>query len=278
MLTMEVESITPKKAKEYMRKNINNPRGKHLSRSHVKELADDMAAGLWQLNAEAIVFDEDGFLKNGQHRLAAVILSGVTIETVVIRGVSRDVDIYDITLRRTINQMIKATDDRDSNPSIAAAGSIIVNAFKYQHGAGFRKEYIDKHYSEFERAYRVTCYGGSSGNPKSKCAPCIAASYLALRTESIPSYELELFFRIFNAKNNYLSDGYDPSAAVTARRMFDERGISSGYQIQKEKLEITVMALQDFHAETHREENYKIAEPFHFQEWLDDIRKKDGLE
>ena len=280
MLEMSVEKITPKKAREYMRKNVNNPRGANsLSRSHVRELADDMKAGLWQLNAEPIVFDEDGFLKNGQHRLAAIILSDTTVEMVVIRGVGRDVDIYDVTLRRTLNQMLKAQGNTESNTAITSAASLIVNDFKPSRGKGIQKEYANAHFNEFERAYRVTCLGGGTGgNSKSKCGPCIAASYLALRTESIPSYELEVFFRIFNSPNNYLSDGYDASAPIVARRMFDERHQANGYLIWKEKLEIIVMALQDFHNEVHRDENYKIAEPFHFQEWMDYIRRKDGLD
>lgn len=279
MLEMVVEKIGPKKAKEYMKKNVNNPRGTNsLSRSHVERLADDMKAGLWQNNGEAIVFDEDGFLKNGQHRLAAIIKSGVTIEVAVIRGVGRDVTIWDDTFRRTLNQMVKAEDHETCNSTITSAGSLIVNNFGETRGSGVRKQYINAHYNDFERAYRITCYGGNNGSPKSKCAPCVAATYLALRTENIPVYELELFYRIFNNKNNYQSDGYDASPALTARRMFDERQHSTGYQIQKEKLEIIVMALQDFHDEMHREENYKIAEPFHFQEWMDEIRGKDGLD
>ena len=38
------------------------------------------------------------------------------------------------------------------------------------------------------------------------------------------------------------------------------------------------MGLLDFHNENHREEHYKIAEPFHFQEWMSEVRRKDGLE
>ena len=277
MLEMTVEKINPKKSKEYLKKNINNPRGSNsLNRAHVKKLADDMKAGLWQLNAEPIVFDEDGFLKNGQHRLAAVILSGVTIEVVVIRGVSRDVDIYDAQLKRTLNQMLKAKGFTESNSTISAAGSMVVNNFGTPRGTGICQDYISSHTADFDRAYRITCYGGK-GAAKSKCAPCVTASYLAIRTESIPSYELELFFRIFNNPNNFLSDGYDPSPALIARKMFDERHFSNGYQIQREKLEIIVMALQDFHEEVHREENYKISEPFHYSEWMNIIRKEDGL-
>ena len=282
MLELTVEKVTPKKATEYLKNNVSNPRGKSsLSKKVVKQYAEDMSAGLWQLNGEAIMFDEDGFLKNGQHRLAAIILSGKTIDMCVIRGVPNDVDIYDVGWKRTISQMVNSGSEVgfECNTTIAAAASIIVNDFKPSKGPGRHMQYIKDHISEFERAYRIACYGkNTNGTMKSKCAPCIAATYLALREEAIPSYELELFFRIFNAKNNYRNDGYDPSPAVIARQMFDERRQFNGYQIQKEKLEIITMALQDFHDGIHRSENYKISEPFHFTEWMADIRRKDGLE
>ena len=270
-MTMAIEDITPKKAKEYLAKNIHNPRHGNMNRSVIKRYAEDMKAGKWELNGEAIMFDEDGYLKNGQHRLAAIILSGVTVRMCVIRGVSNDVMIYDGGYIRTVAQITGA------NPAISAAANLVVNNFKPSKGRGITSEYVTKHNAEFERAYRITCYGNGPAT-KSKCAPCIGATYLALRTESIPSYELELFFRIFNSHGNCSSDGYDISPAIVARQMFDERGSYTGYQVQKEKLEIIVMALQDFHDGLSRGEKYKIAEPFHFQEWLTDVRRKDGLE
>jgi len=280
MFDMKVEKITPEKAKEYLKKNVNNPRGTNsLNLGTVRALADAMSAGLWELNGEAIEFDSNGFLKNGQHRLAAIIKSGKTIETVVIRGIDPSVMIYDVPLRRTGSQMVNADPEIsfDCNPSIFSAANLIVTNFRSsKNNQIFTKKYIKEHENDFERAYRIACYGGQ-GSPKSKCASCIAATYLALRVEAVPSYTLELFFRIFNAKNNYRSDGYDASPAVIARQMFDER-VSSGYQIQKEKLEIITMAIIDFHEGVHRSENYKIAEPFKFSEWLDDIRRKDGLD
>lgn len=280
MITMEVEKITPKKATEYLKKNINNPRGKKsISRKVVNQYAEDMKAGLWQLNGEAIVFDEDGYLKDGQHRLAAVITSGATIEICVVRGVPRETTIYDIGWKRTISQMVNAELDNsfECNSTIASAAGLIVNNFRPANGYGRHKQYIQDHIAEFERAYRIACYGGNQGSPKSKCASCIAATYLALRTDSVKSYELELFFRIFNNRNTS-SGGYDPTPAVTARRMFDERKSGNGYQIQKEKLEIITLGLQDFHDGNRREDNYKLAEPFHFEAWMDEVRGKDGLE
>lgn len=271
-ITMTVEKIGPKKAAEYLKKNINNPRGKKMNRGRIVSYAEDMKNGRWQLNGEAIVFDSEGFLKNGQHRLAAILAAGVEVEMTVIRGVDPDITIFDLPFVRTVAQVA------DCDPTVSAAANIIVNDFQPSRGRGNAAQYIVDNRSELERAYRITCYGNGP-KTKSKCAPCVAGTYLALRTQSIPSYTLELFFRIFNSKGNCRSDGYDPSPAIVARRMFDERGsFSSGYQLSKEKLEIIVMALQDFQENVHREEHYKIAEPFHFQEWMKDVRRKDGLE
>ncbi len=271
-ITMTVEDIGPEKAREYLKKNVNNPRGGSMNRTVIKGYAEDMKAGLWQLNGEAIIFDEDGFLKDGQHRLAAIIMSRATIRTVVIRGVGSDVDIYNWDYSRDVSQVAKC------NSTISATARMMVTDFRPSPGKGRVLQYVNKNIGELERAYRITCYGNGP-DIRSKCAPCVCASYLALRTESIPSYELELFFRIFNSRGNCNADGYDMSSALVARKMFDDRGsFSTGYQIQKEKLEIIVMAIQDFHNGIHRDDHYRISEPFTYQEWMKNIREKDGLD
>lgn len=276
MLTSKFEKITPEIANEMLSHNSRNPR-KTMNRSIIRKYANDILNGLWQVNGEAIVFDEDGFLKNGQHRLCAIILAGKQVTTLVVRGVGRDVTIFDEQFRRTITQNVNADEQYHINSHIASAARIIVDCFGPAHGQGVLENYIRKNASELERAYRIACYGGNGKN-KSKCGPCVAAAYLALRTQSIPHYELEVFFRKFNQIDTWSDEGYDISPAMVARKMFDDRGNNrSGYQIQKEKLEITVLALQDFHGGVHKEGNYRIAEPFHYSEWLDDVRRKDGL-
>ncbi|MBQ4012249.1 MAG: hypothetical protein II602_06885 [Erysipelotrichales bacterium] len=272
-----VENITPEIADEMLGHNSRNPR-KLINRSVVQKYADDISAGLWELNGDAIVFDEDGFLKNGQHRLFGVIKAGKPIRTVVVRGVPRNVTKWDIQYRRTLTQNVNADGLTNVNSNITSAARIIVNNFGRPVGEGIVEDYIRKNVHELERAYRCVCYGGT-GHIISKCGPCIAAGYLALRTESIPSYELEVFFRRFNGIDTWANDGYDISPALVARKMFDERGVNrSGYQIQKEKLEIIVLGLQDFHNGNHVTDNYRIAEPFHYSEWMNDIRRKDGVE
>ena len=50
----------------------------------------DMEAGNWQWNGESIKFAEDGTLLDGQHRLAAIAESGVTLPVLVVRGLPNE--------------------------------------------------------------------------------------------------------------------------------------------------------------------------------------------
>ena len=275
MITSKVETIGPEKAKEYLKANINNPRGNHsLSRSVVKRYAEDMKAGKWELNGEAIEFDEDGVLKNGQHRLAAIIVAGVEVKILVVRGVSRDTIVYDIPLKRNAAQMVNAM-GFDCNPTITAAAGIIVNKFTKRESPVVIRDYAAKNFDELNRAYRVCCYGN---NKYSRNAACIAATYLVLRTKAIPVYEAELFFRLFNDYGYTSADGYEAGPAMVARQMFEDRDRQNGYQIQKERLEIIIMALNDFHKNKKRENKYRLGEPFQFMELLKKVRREDGLE
>ena len=59
--------------------------------AHVERLAADMKMGGWLLTGQGIILDEDGRVQDGQNRLLAIRLSGVTCRLLVVEGVSRDV-------------------------------------------------------------------------------------------------------------------------------------------------------------------------------------------
>lgn len=70
-------NVSPAKAEKWLEEaNIGN---RSLSIPHVERLARDMKAGAWGDTPEPIAFDSNGRLIDGQHRLAAVVKSGVTI-------------------------------------------------------------------------------------------------------------------------------------------------------------------------------------------------------
>jgi len=81
-----VERITPDLAAQYLETNTGN---RKIKRSAVASYARAMKRGLWELNGEAIVFDADGKLMNGQNRLNACIQAQVPFDTWVTRGVRR---------------------------------------------------------------------------------------------------------------------------------------------------------------------------------------------
>lgn len=108
----KVEEITPAMAEQYLNYNkINRP----LRKGIVEKYAMDMTDGNWPLTHQAIAFDEQGNILDGQHRLWAVIESGKTISMMVVRGLESQVrDFIDQGLPRTTVDVAKLRDP-DSN-------------------------------------------------------------------------------------------------------------------------------------------------------------------
>mgnify|MGYP006267278459 CR=1 FL=1 len=82
-LSVTVEVITPAEAQGYLN---NNAKHRPIKDKKVAEYMEKMQDGQWKLNGKTICFDSNGRLLNGQHRLSAVVRSGVPLTTVVIRG------------------------------------------------------------------------------------------------------------------------------------------------------------------------------------------------
>lgn len=75
-----VLNITPEIAEDWLRANTHN---RPLSDAHVDYLANEMKAGRWQLTHQGIAFSRNRVLLDGQQRLWAVVLSGVTVPMMV---------------------------------------------------------------------------------------------------------------------------------------------------------------------------------------------------
>jgi hypothetical protein len=75
------EVITPAVAKRYLEVNLTN---RNISDSVVNMYGDDMKCGRWLLTANGIGFDVEGVLVDGQHRLEAIVRSGVAEEFIVV--------------------------------------------------------------------------------------------------------------------------------------------------------------------------------------------------
>ncbi|MDD3021838.1 MAG: hypothetical protein PHX61_12795 [Alphaproteobacteria bacterium] len=102
----QVVMVTPQMAQKWL---ANGGKNRRISVPHVKDIANAMKAGKWVLNGETICFDTNGKLINGQHRLSAVVMSGMTVPILIVRGVDdpKAFETYDTnTKRRGVSDII----------------------------------------------------------------------------------------------------------------------------------------------------------------------------
>lgn len=113
-----IETIDRKTATKYLEKNEGN---RPISPGHVMNLVARQKRGEWMPNgADAIVFDTDGNLRNGQHRLQMVMMTGEPIEAVVTREVPPESFlIFDDGKLRTVTDVLGIMGEE--NPALLGA-------------------------------------------------------------------------------------------------------------------------------------------------------------
>ena len=86
-MRQQIQLITPAIAESYLELNSGN---RKVNEGHVINLAGAMSRGEWVVNGDSIRFTASSRLVDGQHRLAAIVKSGVTLNMVVVTGLSDD--------------------------------------------------------------------------------------------------------------------------------------------------------------------------------------------
>lgn len=81
-----IEMVTPERAQKIL--DSNGDRNRRRRHGRVQRYAADMRTGKWRITGETVRLDENGMLLNGQHRLAAVVLSGATVPMWFASGIS----------------------------------------------------------------------------------------------------------------------------------------------------------------------------------------------
>ncbi len=130
-MQVSVETITPEIAEQLLAKNTHN---RNLNQARVKKFADAMARGEWILNGESIKLggtNGEEVLLDGQTRSAAVIRSGVSIESIVVRGLPLAAqETVDLGQARRLGHILQLRGERNAQ-ALAAA---ITGYFRYVNG------------------------------------------------------------------------------------------------------------------------------------------------
>ena len=104
LIKSQVTYVTPAMATEWLRSNTAN---RKPSQAAVKRWAEIMRAHSWKLCSDAIAFDINGVLINGQHRLMAVIESGMTQPFLVANNFPEDSkESCDIGKKRQLHEIM----------------------------------------------------------------------------------------------------------------------------------------------------------------------------
>ena len=222
-----VERITPQKAEEYLKRNMVN---RNITTKRVEQYARDMKNGEWQLNGEGIVFDEDGVLKNGQHRLSAIIKAGIPIDMLIIRGIPRDANLQDRgKIRRAYDAMIIDGVDSDlaNNRSVAIARlhMRMINKNTTLSDAEIKNFILENQ----EYLIKIKNLANNTGSRKSKginvrsaliCLPCIYALNAGEKEEDIAK-----FLKVLRSG---IPDSLNQNAALVCRNDILSNVITTG--------------------------------------------------
>jgi hypothetical protein len=113
-----IETISPATAEEYLKELA--PLQRRPKKNHLESMIRDMKDGRFVFTGEPIIFDEDGKLIQGQHRMMACVKSGVSFDTLVVRGVpSSAYKAIDIVAKRSATDAL--THDGQENAAVVAA-------------------------------------------------------------------------------------------------------------------------------------------------------------
>lgn len=122
-VSVSIERITAYDAHKYLEMNTRN---RKLNHRHTQRLHAAMAAGEWWMNGETIIFGCDGTLLNGQHRLFAIISSGVAVDVLVVRGIDEEAfRTLDGGRIRTTGEVLAMTGEKSANALAAAAQALV---------------------------------------------------------------------------------------------------------------------------------------------------------
>jgi hypothetical protein len=143
-ITTEIETITPALAKVYLETNTHNRKTREV---RVQQYASAMRSGHWGLSHQGIAIDQDGVLKDGQHRLLAVIMAGKSVPMMVTKGLPPTfkvngnvvdiMDVFDNGAGRTVADQLHLSHGFNNQNAMAAACATIAQICS---GSGMREK------------------------------------------------------------------------------------------------------------------------------------------
>jgi hypothetical protein len=113
IITGYFKFMSPELAMSYMVGNVHN---RNLRPNHLRKIVDDLSNNTFKFNGAAILVADDGTLIDGQHRLQAIIDSGVGVWLLVLRGFRLETqDTVDTGAKRLLGDVLHLRGEKNYN-------------------------------------------------------------------------------------------------------------------------------------------------------------------
>lgn len=250
--------ITPSMASSFLENNNTNRR---YEPKRAAAYAKDMMNGKWELNGEDIEISKSGELKNGQHRLNAIIISNIPVKMGVKFDVPDEVTIYDRGRSRSTADIF-AMRGMDYEISCQAIISMTRLHFVYAHSINNISDndvydFIKKYENSIRTVYSLMSNKQSTKQgTRVNCKNAILLLGVFYAVEAgVDASILDDFLRVVNTG---LPDSLDQSAALILRNDI----ISGAFKLpgtQSKKTGVTMVekAIYDFVNHYQRKKSYK---------------------
>lgn len=114
--------VTPEIAAEFLERNTNNRRPKP---TQINKISKALLLGEWRYNGEAIKFDWNGVLLDGQNRCQSIVNTGVAAESLIVEGLPPETQkTMDGIVPRTLKDILHWRGEKDSS-TLAAVLNLI---------------------------------------------------------------------------------------------------------------------------------------------------------
>ena len=252
--------VTPEIAQFYLDKNESN---RNISKATVDAYARDMLAGAWvETGQNNICISKNGMLKDGQHRLAAVIKAGIPVRMIFAFDVEDNVTVYDRGRNRSTRDELKVQYPDIwagiYDTSVIGAVSLYINLKRPE--GGFSKvtttdilQVIRGKEDWINSVYRAISSGDHNKFVNTRKSAFILAALIANKN-GVGIHTINRFARIMKSG---MYDSHTETAAIVMRNdVISKKIVSQHMSDQKKSLMAMERALYDFHNGVSRGKSY----------------------
>jgi hypothetical protein len=123
-------TVTPKLAAEWLKSNHSN---RPLNRRYVEEVCRALENGTFQTTHQGIAFDTQGRLRDGQHRLTAIVETGIAAKMLVTTGMTEEqLLVIDDGRRRSFFDVVGMTGNAASRFCAAVIREMMIGGYHFR--------------------------------------------------------------------------------------------------------------------------------------------------